>query len=149
MRRTAGHRQMGRVARYVPAVLAMAVLSGCLHEDEAALRDRLDRWFSISETVAFHATRNCVAGAFRLVQTQVKSPLSVVNSASDVPRELSRRGAVALDNPDQAPDDAMIEIATAAKEGTEFKDAPHTMPVRRLDDVKAARQLDLAYRPEE
>ena len=43
---------------------------------------------------------------------------------------------------------AMIEIATAAKEGTEFKDAPYTMPVRRLDDVKAARQLDLAYRPE-
>jgi glycine cleavage system P protein (glycine dehydrogenase) subunit 2 len=44
---------------------------------------------------------------------------------------------------------AMIEIATAAKAGTEFKDAPYTMPVRRLDDVKAARQLDLAYRPEE
>jgi len=43
---------------------------------------------------------------------------------------------------------AMIAIATAAKEGTEFKDAPYTMPVRRLDDVKAARQLDLAYRPE-
>ncbi len=44
---------------------------------------------------------------------------------------------------------AMIEIVTAAKEGTEFKDAPYTMPVRRLDDVKAARQLDLAYRPVE
>ncbi len=44
---------------------------------------------------------------------------------------------------------AMIEIATAAKAGTQFKDAPYTMPVRRLDDVKAARQLDLAYRPEE
>jgi glycine dehydrogenase subunit 2 len=44
---------------------------------------------------------------------------------------------------------AMIEIATAAKEGTEFKDAPYNMPVRRLDDVKAARELDLAYRPEE
>ena len=44
---------------------------------------------------------------------------------------------------------AMIEIVTAAKEGKEFKDAPYTMPVRRLDDVKAARQLDLAYRPEE
>jgi len=43
---------------------------------------------------------------------------------------------------------AMIEIATAAKEGTEFKEAPYTMPVRRLDDVKAARQLDLAYRPD-
>ena len=44
---------------------------------------------------------------------------------------------------------AMIEIVSAAKDGTQFKDAPYTMPVRRLDDVKAARQLDLAYRPEE
>ena len=44
---------------------------------------------------------------------------------------------------------AMIEIVTAAKEGTEFKDAPYTMPVRRLDDVKAAKQLDLVYRPSE
>jgi len=43
---------------------------------------------------------------------------------------------------------AMTEIAMAAKEGTEFNEAPYTMPVRRLDDVKAARQLDLAYRPD-
>ena len=28
------------------------------------------------------------------------------------------------------------------------KGAPHTMPVRRLDDVRAARQLDLAWRPQ-
>jgi len=44
---------------------------------------------------------------------------------------------------------AMSDIWAAAKSGTEFKDAPYTMPVRRLDDVKAARQLDLAYRPDQ
>lgn len=27
------------------------------------------------------------------------------------------------------------------------KDAPHTMPLRKLDDVKAARELDLAWKP--
>jgi glycine dehydrogenase subunit 2 len=27
------------------------------------------------------------------------------------------------------------------------KAAPHTMPVRRLDDVRAARQLDVAWKP--
>jgi glycine dehydrogenase subunit 2 len=27
------------------------------------------------------------------------------------------------------------------------KGAPHTMPVRRLDDVKAARELDLTWKP--
>jgi glycine dehydrogenase subunit 2 len=27
------------------------------------------------------------------------------------------------------------------------RDAPHTTPVRRLDDVKAARELDLVWKP--
>jgi glycine dehydrogenase subunit 2 len=45
---------------------------------------------------------------------------------------------------------AMIEIARAAREdGVSYKEAPYTMPVRRLDDVKAARQLDLRYQPEQ
>ena len=45
---------------------------------------------------------------------------------------------------------AMIEIARAAREdGVEYKDAPYTMPVRRLDDVKAARELDLRHQPDQ
>ncbi len=45
---------------------------------------------------------------------------------------------------------AMIEVVRAAKEeGVSYKEAPYTMPVRRLDDVKAARQLDLAFKSEE
>jgi len=44
---------------------------------------------------------------------------------------------------------AMIDIVRAAKEdGVNYKEAPYKMPVRRLDDVKAARQLDLAYNPD-
>ena len=44
--------------------------------------------------------------------------------------------------------DAMIAIAEDAKTGEAgHKEAPYTMPVRRLDDVKAARNLDLAYKP--
>ena len=44
--------------------------------------------------------------------------------------------------------DAMTEIAAEAKDSPEqVKGAPHTTPVRRLDDVKAARQLDLRWRP--
>ena len=35
------------------------------------------------------------------------------------------------------------------REGKEsFKEAPFNTPVRRLDDVKAARQLDVRYEPE-
>ncbi|MDX1517022.1 MAG: aminomethyl-transferring glycine dehydrogenase subunit GcvPB [Woeseiaceae bacterium] len=45
--------------------------------------------------------------------------------------------------------DAMIRIVRAARQDeVSYKDAPHTMPVRRLDDVKAARQLDIRYQPD-
>jgi glycine dehydrogenase subunit 2 len=37
--------------------------------------------------------------------------------------------------------------AEALTEPALVKTAPHTLPVRRLDDVKAARALDLAWRP--
>src|SRR5208282_1715786 len=43
---------------------------------------------------------------------------------------------------------AMKEILAEARATPELvKTAPHTMPVRRLDDVKAARELNLAWRP--
>ena len=42
----------------------------------------------------------------------------------------------------------MIDIVRAAREdGVTYKEAPYKMPVRRLDDVKAARELDLRYSP--
>ncbi len=44
---------------------------------------------------------------------------------------------------------AMIAIAEGARDhGISYKEAPYKMPVRRLDDVKAARQLDIRYRPD-
>ncbi len=43
---------------------------------------------------------------------------------------------------------AMKEILDEARNQPELvKTAPHTTPVRRLDDVKAARELDLAWKP--
>lgn len=42
--------------------------------------------------------------------------------------------------------DAMLAIKNeAANEPEKVKQAPHTMPVKRLDDVKAAKDLDIAY----
>jgi glycine dehydrogenase subunit 2 len=38
-------------------------------------------------------------------------------------------------------------LATAQREPEKLKGAPYTTPVRRLDDVKAAKDLDLAYAP--
>ena len=44
--------------------------------------------------------------------------------------------------------DAMQAIAREAAEQPDLvRDAPHTTPVRRLDEVRAARQLDLRWRP--
>ena len=46
--------------------------------------------------------------------------------------------------------DAMSAIrAEAQADVQQLKLAPHTLPVRRLDDVKAARELDIAWRPAE
>jgi glycine dehydrogenase subunit 2 len=43
---------------------------------------------------------------------------------------------------------AMAHILKEAEEEPEHvKSAPHTMPVRRLDDVRAAKQLDLTWKP--
>jgi glycine dehydrogenase subunit 2 len=44
---------------------------------------------------------------------------------------------------------AMVDIVKRAREdGESFKEAPFNTPVRRLDDVKAARQLDVRYAPD-
>ena len=46
--------------------------------------------------------------------------------------------------------DALIEIRASARQDPDaVKQAPVTMPVRRLDDVHAARQLDLAWHAED
>jgi len=46
--------------------------------------------------------------------------------------------------------DAMVKISEEAKENPELvKGAPYTLPVRRLDDVKAAREINVAWRPAE
>jgi glycine dehydrogenase subunit 2 len=43
---------------------------------------------------------------------------------------------------------AMTRILTeATQEPERVTSAPHTMPVRRLDDVRAAKQLDLTWKP--
>ena len=45
---------------------------------------------------------------------------------------------------------ALVQIREDAKQDAEkVKGAPYSLPVRRLDDVKAARQLDLAWRPQD
>jgi glycine dehydrogenase subunit 2 len=45
--------------------------------------------------------------------------------------------------------EAMIAIRNEVEHTPDLvKDAPHTLPVKRLDDVRAARELDLRWQPE-
>ena len=44
--------------------------------------------------------------------------------------------------------DAMTAIRREMEQDPEkLRSAPHTMPVRRLDDVRAVKQLDVAWKP--
>jgi glycine dehydrogenase subunit 2 len=44
--------------------------------------------------------------------------------------------------------EAMVSIRKEAEDSPELvKGAPHTLPAKRLDDVKAARELDLVWKP--
>jgi len=44
--------------------------------------------------------------------------------------------------------EAMVRIRREAEDEPErVRRAPHTLPVRRLDDVRAAKQLDLTWKP--
>ncbi len=44
--------------------------------------------------------------------------------------------------------DAMVKIQQEAENSPDLlKEAPHTQPVRRLDEVRAAKQLDLTWKP--
>jgi glycine dehydrogenase subunit 2 len=44
--------------------------------------------------------------------------------------------------------EALVKIWDEARQDiAKVKGAPYTLPVRRLDDVRAARQLDIAWRP--
>ncbi|MEN8168486.1 MAG: aminomethyl-transferring glycine dehydrogenase subunit GcvPB, partial [Pseudomonadota bacterium] len=48
--------------------------------------------------------------------------------------------------------DRFIEVMTSIQQEAEtdperVRQAPHGLPVKRLDDVRAARDLDLAFKP--
>jgi glycine dehydrogenase subunit 2 len=65
-------------------------------------------------------------------------PLLVPECLLIEPTETESKAAVA----------AMSQIQKEAEQEPErVRGAPHTMPVRRLDDVRAARQLDLTWKP--
>ncbi len=107
--------QILTVRRACLALVAMLLVAvpGCGSETETVWRDRLEKWFPIGETIAFSGGAGCLAASFRLVDFRMNSSLVIEDSVPAALRTLSRRGAVALKNPDQAPDAALMAFVEA------------------------------------
>lgn len=104
-------------------LILLAAPAACKREDEASLRDRLEPWFAVGETLAFTARRDCAAAAFRLVHAEIGAGVAVASSVPEMLRVRPGQRALAVDAPDLAPDAAMVAIVNA--------DRPTGMAMRR------------------
>lgn len=107
-----------RLAAFPNAMLAgvaLAALSGCVREDEVAMRDRLEQWFALGETAYFEARGDCVAGVFRLAGPDVGAAMPLTGSVSEMLWVLPRRGRAALQAEGVAPDAAMVTLVNEAR----------------------------------
>ena len=92
------------------AVLSCSVLAvaACKAESEAAMRERLDGWFALGDTLSFVAQRECTSAAFALVDGSIGASMPVEHGVPDMLRQVAQRGAAAFDHRETTPDAAMI-----------------------------------------
>ena len=136
------------------ALAALSLTAACARDDEAAMRARLDQWFSLGETVGFSATRECAAGAFRLVEPSIRAPMPVTSGAREMLHRLDQSGRAALDDRRQAPDAGLIalinedrasgmQVRRAALEGRGCMDATVESAFRyALDEPRSVLAFD-------
>lgn len=103
------------LSRTALAGTAAAVLAGCAREDEAGMRDRLERWFALGATAYFAARGDCAVAVFHLRDDRIGAAMPVTGSVGEMLYALPRRGAAALDDPGQAPDAALVDLANAER----------------------------------
>ena len=97
------------------ACAALGLTAGCDRADEAGMRERLDRWFSLGDTVGFASTGACAAGAFRLVDPSIGAAMPVTGGPGQMVRQLETVGRAALDDDRQAPDQGMVAVVNARR----------------------------------
>jgi hypothetical protein len=95
--------------------MLVLLIAGCARDDEVAMRARLAQWFLIGETLEFKASSACVAAVFRLVDFEVKSAMPQVQAVPEMLITLPRRGIAALNDPNQPPDQALVDLANAER----------------------------------
>lgn len=88
-----------------PMVFAPALLwlAGCTLDEEQTVRDRLDTWLSLKETVYFESKSDCTAGLFRTAYPDIKSAAARVTSVGEGLTVLSTGQPVAFAVPDLSP----------------------------------------------
>ncbi|MFD0857685.1 hypothetical protein [Roseovarius aquimarinus] len=97
--------------------LAALTLAACKRSSEAEMREVLEGWAPIGETLAFSAGRDCAAGLFRLVDTRIASRMRVAADAREAAMVLRTQGAVAIDDIRLSPEAAiaaLIEVDRAS-----------------------------------
>ncbi len=100
---------------FVMAGLITLLIASCARVDEAEMRARLAQWFYIGDTLSFGASSGCAAAVFKLVDFQVKSVMPQVQTVPQMLFTLDRRGIVALNDPTQPPDQALVDLANAER----------------------------------
>ena len=71
--------------------VALALLTGCARDREAAIHDRLSLWFVLGDTLFFESRARCTAAVYRLPFAQPKSALPVAGSVARAKAALARR----------------------------------------------------------
>ncbi|MFY9238605.1 MAG: hypothetical protein WAO78_07010 [Roseovarius sp.] len=95
------------------AASAAMVLGACQRAEEDDLRAQVETWLAVGETVSFAASRACAAAAYRLVDTQMKSAVRVVDDVPSAARLLTEGRVVAIDAPGLTPDAALLALIDA------------------------------------
>ncbi|MCF6232290.1 MAG: hypothetical protein L3J36_04200 [Rhodobacteraceae bacterium] len=90
-------RGIGLAARaVVVSSLLSLVLSGCVLDDEAAVRRQLAGWVVLGDTTYFKSQRQCTAGLFHTKGRNIKSEISKVRSIGQALRLIGKGRAVAF-----------------------------------------------------
>ncbi len=97
------------------AVAVIAVLAGCVREDEDALRTRLEQWFTLGDTQSFATGSDCAVGIYQLRGDTIGAAMPVAQSVPQMLRILPRKDVAALDDPEQAPDAALVEAVNSQR----------------------------------
>ncbi len=79
----------------VSGLLSLA-LSGCVLDDEAAVRRQLAQWVALGDTMYFKSQKECTAGLFHTKAGAVKSGIGKVRSIKNALRVIDKGRAVAF-----------------------------------------------------